>query len=171
MGHKAVYWGPSGVLGGPPKPEHGQKMLKIIWLAGCLGLRPGWLSGLQTWLDGSEEGDKQINKQRNRKSPHSTGLCPQWGPLPKKWKRRKKKRNREKMKEMKKNRKKQKRGKEREGKERRENCTKILNTKKWRILLNFVEFCWIPLNFFESAVFEKRVTHGRTDGQTYGQTD
>ena len=43
------------------------------WLAGWVGLKPGWLG--------------QTNK-RDGKSLHSTGLCPLSGPLPKKggWK-------------------------------------------------------------------------------------
>ena len=36
--------------------------------------------------------------------------------------------------------------------------------KKAWILLNFDEFTWIYLNLLEFAIFEKRVTHGRTDG-------
>ena len=61
------------------------------WLAGCLGLRPGWLGlrpgrlGLRPgWLDlrpgwMAQKGDVQTN----RKSPDSKGLCTLLDPLPK----------------------------------------------------------------------------------------
>ena len=55
------------------------KALKIFTL-GWLGLRPGWLGLRPGWL--AQRGE-QTNGRTNRKSPHSTGLRPLSGPLPK----------------------------------------------------------------------------------------
>ena len=50
----------------------------------CLRLQ-AWMVGPQAWLDGPEGG---TDGQMYRKSPHSTGLCPLSGLLPKKAKNR-----------------------------------------------------------------------------------
>ena len=60
--------------------------LWAIWLAsclaGCLGLRPGWLGLRPGWM--AQRGEGRTDESTYRKSPHSTGLCPLSGPLPKK---------------------------------------------------------------------------------------
>ena len=57
-----------------------------IWLAGP----QAWLAGPQAWLDGPEGGG-QTDVRTDGKSPHSTGLRPLSGPLPKKRKKERKK--------------------------------------------------------------------------------
>ena len=45
----------------------------------------GWASGLAGWpRGGNGRTDGQMDERTNGKSPHSTGLCPLSGPLPKK---------------------------------------------------------------------------------------
>ena len=72
------------------------------WLAGLLGLRSGWLGLKYGWLGlkpdwlglksdwlalrpgwMAQRGEQQKKGQRDRTSPHATGVCPLSGPLPK----------------------------------------------------------------------------------------
>ena len=55
-----------------------------LGLAVALGLRPGWLSFRPGWMALRGGMDGLTNRRTDGKSPHSTGLCPLSGTLPKK---------------------------------------------------------------------------------------
>ena len=73
-----------GLRPSQPGLRPSQPSLKpVTWLAGWLGLRPGWMAQRGGRTD-VRSTDGRTNKRMDGKSPHSTGLCPLSGPLSKK---------------------------------------------------------------------------------------
>ena len=70
----------------PGEPYHHGKILKptLLGQAGWASGLAGWASGLAGWPRGGGRTDERTDEQTYGKSPHSTGLRPLSGPLPKK---------------------------------------------------------------------------------------